>query len=93
MPADPPLGPDLPRLDAWFRVDLPRIQEQTPYPLLPVYVEQAPEPGRSGPPWPQDPIALSEGSHLSYALQWFAFATILLVGYVARAIRSGTPAE
>ena len=28
-------------------------------------------------------IDLSDGPHLSYAIQWFAFATILLVGYAA----------
>jgi surfeit locus 1 family protein len=38
-PADPLLGPERPRLDAWFRVDLPRIQEQMPYRLLPLYLE------------------------------------------------------
>ena len=32
-PADPPLGPERARLEAWFRVDLPRIQEQMPYRL------------------------------------------------------------
>jgi cytochrome oxidase assembly protein ShyY1 len=39
-PADPPLGPERSRLDAWFRVDLPRIQEQMPYRLLPLYLEE-----------------------------------------------------
>ena len=40
-PADLPLGPDRPRLDAWHRVDIPRIQEQIPYPLAPLYLEEA----------------------------------------------------
>ena len=39
-PADLPLGPNRPRLDAWHHVDLPRIQEQIPYPLLPLYLEE-----------------------------------------------------
>ncbi len=82
-PADPPLGPDRSRLDAWFRVDLPRIQEQIPYPLLPVYLEEATPPG-SAPRWlprPDPDIRLDEGAHLFYAIQWAAFALILLGGY------------
>ncbi len=39
-PADPPLGPERPRLDAWYRVEVPRIQEQVPYRLLPVFLEE-----------------------------------------------------
>jgi surfeit locus 1 family protein len=82
-PADPPLGPDRPRLDAWFRADLPRIQAQMPYPLLPVYLELASSqpPIAQALPRPAPDIALSEGSHLLYALQWFAFAGILIGGY------------
>jgi cytochrome oxidase assembly protein ShyY1 len=33
---------------------------------------------------------LDEGPHLSYALQWFAFAAIALIGGAAVAIRSRT---
>ena len=82
-PADLPLGPERPRLDAWYRVDIPRIQEQVPYPLLPVFLEEEPaagEPARRF-PRPDPDIELSEGPHLGYAIQWFAFAGILLGGY------------
>ena len=82
-PADLPLTADRPRLDAWHRVDIPRIQEQIPYPLAPLYLEedQAPdEPSRRFPRAAPE-LALSEGSHLGYAVQWFAFAGILLGGY------------
>lgn len=83
-PADPPLGPDRPRLDAWHRVDIPRIQEQIPYPLLPLYLEEDQAPGEPVRRFPraEPELALSEGSHLGYAVQWFAFAGILLGGYV-----------
>ena len=82
-PADPPLGPDRPRLDAWHRVDIPRIQEQIPYPLLSLYLEedQAPDEPIRRFPRAAPEVALSEGSHLGYAVQWFAFAGILLGGY------------
>jgi surfeit locus 1 family protein len=83
-PADPPIGPDRPRLDAWHRVDIPRIEEQIPYPLLPLYLEEDQAPGEPIRRFPRaaPEIALSEGGHLGYAVQWFAFAGILLGGYV-----------
>ncbi len=71
------------RLDAWFRPDVARIAEQIPYPLLPFYVEQLPVAGAPDLPHPQPNLELSDGPHLSYALQWFAFATILVCGYAA----------
>jgi surfeit locus 1 family protein len=81
-PADPPLGPDRPRLDAWFRVNIAGIQQQAGYPLLPIFIEQQPAPG--DPELPRrTPIAdLGEGPHMGYAVQWFGFAIILLVGYI-----------
>ena len=30
---------------------------------------------------PEPPPELTDGPHLDYALQWFAFATIAVVGY------------
>jgi cytochrome oxidase assembly protein ShyY1 len=36
-------------------------------------------PGRLGFPRRVDPPGLDEGMHLSYAIQWFAFALIALV--------------
>jgi surfeit locus 1 family protein len=101
-PQDPPLGPERPRLDAWFRVDIAGIQQQAGYALLPIFIEQQPEPAPAGnssgdPALPRrTPIAdLGEGPHLGYAAQWFGFAIILLVGYVVFAyqqVRRGKPA-
>lgn len=81
-PQDPPLGPDRPRLDAWFRVNIPRIEQQTGYQLLPVFVEQQPDSASTSLPElaPTEPPGL--GSHLSYAIQWFSFAVILVAGYL-----------
>jgi cytochrome oxidase assembly protein ShyY1 len=55
-----------------------------PYPLLPAFVLQLPEQGRTFEqlPWRSEPIALDEGSHLSYAIQWMLFAVILGIGYI-----------
>ncbi len=75
-----------PRRDAWARVDVAGIQAQMPYQLLPFYLEQLQEPGETGLPWRGAEIVLDEGSHLSYAIQWFSFAVILLGGFFARVV-------
>ncbi len=82
-PQDPPLGPQRLRLDAWFRVNIASIQQQAGYPLLPIFIEQQPAP--SDPALPRRVAAadLGEGPHMGYAVQWFAFAIILVVGYIA----------
>lgn len=65
-------------------VDLARIQAALPYELLPAYLWlQEQQPPQSLPlpqavPFPD----LTEGPpHLSYAVQWFIFATIAVIGY------------
>lgn len=81
-PTDPPLAPGETRLDAWFRVDVPRIEQQTGYRLLPVFVEQQPGPNDAPLPRRTATTDLGFGSHLGYAVQWFSFAVILLVTYL-----------
>lgn len=73
------------------KVDLSRIQAQLPYRIAPVYLllqDQAP-PQTAGLPEPSPLPALSEGPHLSYAIQWFTFAAIALIGSVVLARREG----
>ena len=83
-PQDPAPSPEN-RSDAWHRVDLPKIRQQLPYSLQTVYLEEDTQPGETPRlfPKPQPDISLDEGSHLLYAIQWFAFAMIAAVGYVA----------
>ena len=83
LPADPPLSAEQPRVDAWFRIDVDQIQDQVPYTLLPYSVEAAEgaEPQRL--PIGGYEIDLTEGPHLGYVIQWFAFAAILLGGSLA----------
>ena len=70
------------RLDVWNNADLERIAKQLPYPALPVYIQPNVDENDSTPPIPYQPtVELTEGPHFGYALQWFTFATILLVGY------------
>ena len=80
--SDPTLTAGQTRLDFWVFINVQRIAGQLPYPILPVYIQLDPDPGRTAPPIPFQPeLDLSEGPHQGYALQWFTFATILLVGY------------
>lgn len=73
----------------WYRIDVAAIQGQMPYTLLPVYLLEAAGPaGNTALPYRIEPeVDLSEGPHLGYALQWFAFAIIAGVVYLA-AVRS-----
>ena len=82
LPADPTASPAAPRLDAWFWVNIPQIQSQMLYPLLPFFVEAAPVADQSILPLSGYDLDLSDGPHLSYAIQWFAFTAILLAGSV-----------
>lgn len=68
----------------WYRIDIPAIQGQMPYQLEPGYLEQMPEEGRAYDALPirSEPLALDEGNHLSYAIQWFTFALVLGFGYI-----------
>jgi surfeit locus 1 family protein len=91
-PQDPPLSAERPRLDAWFRVDTERIQQQTGYPLLPVFIQQQPGAGQpTVPPFPVATESLGLGSHLGYAIQWFSFAVILVATYLAVVYRQHRP--
>jgi len=80
---DAELSSTLPRLDLWNNLSVKRISQQTSYPLLPVYIQPNHDENDSTPPIPsQTVLDLTEGPHLGYALQWFAFAIIFVAGYV-----------
>jgi surfeit locus 1 family protein len=79
---DPILAPGQTRLEAWNLVNLDRIKLQISFSMLPVYIQQAPDPTWTQMPYRSQPVLdLSEGPHFGYALQWFTFALILAVGY------------
>lgn len=66
----------------WNFVNIEQLARQISYPLLPAYIQQAPDPTWNGLPYRSQPeLELSEGPHMSYALQWFTFAILLIVGY------------
>jgi surfeit locus 1 family protein len=80
-PRDPPEG----RLATVAYVDLERLAAQVAGPAVPAVLLLA----ASEPPTPGElPVALDApilgaGPHLGYAIQWFAFAIITLIGYPA----------
>jgi len=66
----------------WNNADIKKIAFQLPYPVLNVLIQPNVDATDDTPPIPSQPeIELTEGPHMGYALQWFAFATILFVGY------------
>jgi surfeit locus 1 family protein len=70
------------RLEAWNFTNVDGIDRQTHYDLMPVYIQEAPDPSWTGLPYRTKPeLDLSEGPHMGYAIQWFAFAAILAFGY------------
>jgi surfeit locus 1 family protein len=69
-------------LRAWNFINVPGISQQVSLSLLPVYIQQAPDPTWTGMPYRAQPeLELTEGPHLGYAIQWFTFAALLGLGY------------
>ena len=62
-----------------YRLDVAAIGETLPYPILPVYILQPPSenPDLDLPYQIEPDLSLDEGSHLSYAIQWFSFSLLL----------------
>lgn len=80
-------------LERLARVDVSRLQSQSEYTLYGFYVdleEQAPAQPLAAPAPLEAPV-LSEGSHLSYAIQWFIFAALVVGGYPVLLYRTAQP--
>jgi surfeit locus 1 family protein len=78
------LGPTDPRdgrLVTMSRVDIDRMQQQVPYELDPVYLSLLDDMEGELPIASPVPTFDDEGPHLAYAIQWFSFVLIGLVGY------------
>lgn len=72
------------------RIDVPRLAQQFPGDVAPVYVQLiAAEPEIAvGDPEPVVLPELSNGPHLSYSIQWFVFALCVAIGWVLAVRRS-----
>lgn len=66
------------------RLNIDRLAAQTPGPLVPMYLQLLDSVPAETPGLPEPVIRpdLSEGSHLSYAVQWMIFAIAVAVGWV-----------
>ena len=89
---DPESRPDGFRT-TWFRMDGAGIRGQYPYAVAPLYL-QAIGPGdgaaprsREEPPVRLAAPTLDPGPHTSYAIQWFSFAAIFLIGWLVLVLR------
>ena len=63
----------------WARLDLEALQGRMPYEVAPVYIRQAPDSALPRFPRRLEPPPIDDGPHLSYAIQWFAFAAMAMV--------------
>ena len=83
FPPDAMSAPAPARVTVMTKDDLGRISGQLPSAELPVYLWlQSQSPRQAGRfPIPLGLPSLSEGPHFSYAVQWFLFASVGLVGY------------
>ena len=90
-----PIDPDTGRLERVSRVDIDRLQRQIDGRLFPFYVlltDQMPA-GSSELPVPQAVPETDPGPHLSYAVQWFVFSLIALIGYPVLLARTARDPE
>jgi surfeit locus 1 family protein len=79
---DPTYSPGEKMSYFWNTIDIDHLQKLMPYELLPIYVQQAPDPLRKIYPFASLPeFDLSEGAHLGYAIQWFMYSLLILIGY------------
>jgi surfeit locus 1 family protein len=74
-----------------YRIDERSLRAQFPYPLLDVMLQQVASPGSAAYPAALAPPPLDEGPHLGYALQWFSFALIGVIGWFALVLRPRRP--
>lgn len=77
------------RKDAVYRLDTRELPQRFPYRIAPYYLVATGDTGvRAGAPVRLPPPELSEGSHKSYAIQWFSFAITGVIGMIAYLRRS-----
>src|SRR3954452_4454108 len=77
------------RVTTYRRLDLDVLRRKSPRPILPLYLQQLPDSAAdAGEPPVRGPIpALDNGPHLSYAVQWFSFAIIGVIGLIVVFLR------
>jgi surfeit locus 1 family protein len=66
----------------WFAMDELALRGQFPYPLGAIHVRLLPASAAAALPLREPLPALNNGPHLGYAIQWFSFALIAIVGWL-----------
>jgi surfeit locus 1 family protein len=79
------------RVFSLARLDSQALQARVAEPLAPFYIQQLPWAGADGYPVRLQMPPVEDGPHLAYAVQWFSFAAIFLVGFVIIATRRTRP--
>ena len=78
-PFQPP-SPARPR--AFRRLDRAALEKLFPYPIANYYVVITDSSASASAPPRVEPLPLDEGPHRNYAIQWFSFAAISIIGIV-----------
>jgi surfeit locus 1 family protein len=91
LPPDATTSPPIPAPPIATRIDLG--MDGLPYRLAPVYLLLASQDPAQAAPVPATGPTLDDGPHLSYAIQWFAFATIAIVGCIVLLTRDRRSVE
>jgi surfeit locus 1 family protein len=72
----------------WFGIDERALRAQFPYVLIDATLQEIGPSAEAGYPVKLDPPPLDAGPHLGYAIQWFAFALIGVIGWFALVLRA-----
>lgn len=75
-------APNPARPRSFRRLDRAELMKVFPYPIANYYVVLTDSATSPRAPPRVEPAALDEGSHRSYAIQWFSFAAISIIGLV-----------
>jgi surfeit locus 1 family protein len=76
----PPPSPARPR--SFRRLDRAALEKVFPYPIANYYVVITDSSASASAPPRVEPLPLDEGPHRNYAIQWFSFAAISIIGTV-----------
>ena len=82
-----------PSTTEFHRLDVNLLAKRIDQPSLPMYIQLIEETPAQGSPWPAPTQLpeLTEGSHFSYAMQWWFFSLVSLTGWIVvsrRALKS-----
>lgn len=72
----------------WYRPSIAQLRAQLPYPIADYVVQLLPATGAPDLPARLTAPELDEGPHLGYAIQWFSFALIFVIGWVVMIFRT-----